>query len=193
MAGPDHKLTVHRGDKTSPVIATTGGLCPTEKGVTEVFLEEDSNPIVLEHIHHETFHIHGKTLFTYKGKKYHWKGHTGLVDDETDTLLAIFHSSWFDLNWNKVGRLEITSEGKKLLNIAVITALIVQERSDEGKQAVCPPILSWTDGNRGSWLGKKLMRRVFPFFGDLQFVWLVVPPHVINHPECSQSQKRTYT
>jgi hypothetical protein len=142
VAGPDHKLSIHRGDKAGPIIATTGGLCPTQKGVTEVYLQEDSNPIVLEHIHHETFHIHGKTMFTFNGKKYHWKGHTGLVDDETDTLLAIFHSSWFDLNWNKVGRLEITSEGKKLLNIAVITALIVQERSDEGKQAVCSSISS---------------------------------------------------
>jgi len=139
-ASPDHKLTIYRGDKTGSVIATTGGINMAKKGVTEVYFPDESNPIILEHIHHEFLHIHGKTMFTYNGKKYHWKGHTGLVDDETDTLLALFHSSWFDLNWNKIGRLEITSEGKKLLDIAVITALIVQERSDEGKQAVRPSI-----------------------------------------------------
>lgn len=107
-----------------------------KKGVTEVHFSDESNPIVLDHVHHEFLHIHGKTSFTYNGKKYHWKGHTGLVDDETDTLMAIFHSSWFDLNWNKVGRLEITSEGKKLSDVAVVTALIVQERSDEARQSV---------------------------------------------------------
>ena len=136
-AGPDHKLVIHRGENTGPVIATTGGLnSAKEDGVTEVYVTDDSDPITLKHVHHEFFHVHGKTMFTYNGKKYHWKGHTGLVDDETDTLLAIFHSSWFDLNWNKVGRLEITSEGKKTLDLVVITALIVQERSDEQKQAV---------------------------------------------------------
>ena len=136
QAEPDHKLTIHRGDKTGPVIATTGGINPAKKGVTEVHVQGESNPIILEHVHREFLHIHGKTMFTYNGKKYHWKGHTGLVDDETDTLIALFHSSWFDLNWNKVGRLEITSEGKNLLDVAVITALIVHERSDEATQAV---------------------------------------------------------
>ena len=139
-AAPGHKLTIHRGDKTGPVIATTGDVNMAKEGVTEVRFADESNSIVLEHVHHKFLHIYGKTMFTYNGKKYHWKGQTGLVDDDTDTLMALFHSSWFDLNWNKVGRLEITSEGKKILDMAVITALIVQERSDEGKQAVRTPV-----------------------------------------------------
>jgi hypothetical protein len=61
------------------------------------------------------------------------------VDDEHGTLLAIFYSSWFDLNWSKVGRLEVTTDGQKMLDVAVITALIVQERSDEERQMVKLP------------------------------------------------------
>ena len=132
---PDHKIIVHRGPKTGPVLAT-GLLCPDKEGVTEVHFESDTGVITLEHVKHAPLHIHGKTEFSYRGKKYHWKGHTGLVDDEHGTLLAIFYSSWFDLNWNKVGRLEVTTDGQKMLDIAVITALIVQERSDEEKQMV---------------------------------------------------------
>ena len=132
---PDHKIVVHRGPKTGPVLAT-GLLCPNKEGVTEVHVEGDTGVITLEHVKHAPLHIHGKTEFSYDGKKYRWKGHTVLVDDEHSTLLAIFYSSWFDLNWNKVGRLEVTTDGQKMLDIAVITALIVQERSDEEKQMV---------------------------------------------------------
>jgi len=57
------------------------------------------------------------------------------MDDTTDALIAVFHSSWFDNSWHKVGRLEVMSEGRKLLDLVVITALIMQEKSDEGKQA----------------------------------------------------------
>jgi len=134
-ARPDHKLVIHRGDKSGPVIATTANLTPEEEDITEIYFADNLNPIVLEHDDPQLFNIHGKTTFTYNGKKYHWKGDTKLVEDETLTLLAIFHSSWFHFDLNKVGRLEITSEGKKMLNVVVITALVVQERSDEDRQA----------------------------------------------------------
>ena len=42
---------------------------------------------------------------------------------QTDTLHAVFHSSWFDGEQNKIGRLEITLEGQKVLELAVITPL----------------------------------------------------------------------
>lgn len=138
VATPDHKVTIHRGGKTGPEIATTSSPIFAQPDITEVSLANESEPLVLEHVEYGLLHIHGKTSFTVGGKKYHWKGHTGLVDDETDTLLALFHSSWFTFEWNKVGRLEITSEGKKMLDLVAITALIVQERSDEAKQAVLP-------------------------------------------------------
>jgi hypothetical protein len=130
----DHGITIHRGSKTGLVIAT-GVLCREKEGVTQVQFPGAATSIDLQHVSHDIF-SHGKTGFTYADKKYHWKGHTGLVDDETDKLLAIFHSSWFDRNYSKVGKLEVTSDGQKVLDVAVITALIVQERSDEEKQMV---------------------------------------------------------
>lgn len=42
----------------------------------------------------------------------------------------------FDRNFNKLGTGEVTYEGQKLLDLAVIVALVVQERSDEWKEAV---------------------------------------------------------
>ena len=131
----DRKIIIHRGGKTGPVIAT-GSVCSDKEGTTEVQSQDDVSMITLEHVHHDLLHTHGKTSFTYNGKRYHWKGHTGLVDDETNTLLAIFHSSWFGLNWTKIGRLEITVDGQKMTDVVVVTALIVQERSDEEKQSV---------------------------------------------------------
>jgi hypothetical protein len=72
-------------------------------------------------------------MFTYQGKRYYWKGCTALVDD-AEILLAIVHPNDED----KHGRLEITREGRKVLDLAVITALVMQDRSDENKRAVCP-------------------------------------------------------
>jgi hypothetical protein len=133
--GPKHEITIHRGDKSGPVIAT-GEACPDPEGSTDLKLPDEKNVLRLEHTHRKLFHIHGKTEFSYQGRSYHWKGHTALVDDKTDMLLAVFHSEWFNANWNKIGRLEITVEGQRMLDLAVITALMVQERSDEGKRAV---------------------------------------------------------
>lgn len=117
----------------------TGALCPDKEGATEVHFEDDAKVITLQHVKHAPLHIHGKTGFLYGEKKYHWKGHTALVDDEHGTLLAVFYSSWFDLSWKKLGRLEVTTDGQKMLDVAVVTALIVQERSDEEKQMVLQP------------------------------------------------------
>jgi hypothetical protein len=162
----DHTLIIHRGGKSGVPIATTSSPIPAKEGVTEVHFPDASDPLVLEHVHHDFLHLHGTTSFTYNGKKYHWKGHTGLVDDETDTLLALFHSSWFTFDWTKVGRLEITSEGKQILDIAVITALIVQERSDEAKQAVFPCFTLNANYIRGNWRGKRQPRQGFRFSSE---------------------------
>ena len=58
------------------------------------------------------------------------------MDDDTGEVLANFHSSRIDTASNKIGRLEVTNAGEKLLSLVVITALIVQEKSDENKRAV---------------------------------------------------------
>jgi Family of unknown function (DUF6593) len=133
-AAPDHTVTIHKGGKDGPVLATATP--PDKDGNTEILIPGSGTVIALTHVKPAFLHIHPKTEFTYLGKKYHWKGHTGLVEDETGTLLAIYHSSWFNRNWLKVGRLEVTYAGQKSLDMCVITGLIVQERSDEEHHTV---------------------------------------------------------
>ena len=128
-------LTIHRGNKFGFTIAT-GSHCLEKKSVTHLHFPESTRTVRLEHFHHKFLHFHGKTIFTYNGTKYHWKGNTVLVDDDTGEVLANFHSSRIDTASNKIGRLEVTNAGEKLLSLVVITALIVQEKSDENKRAV---------------------------------------------------------
>jgi hypothetical protein len=134
-AAPDHKLIVHRGDKSGPVIAT-GDPCLSKEGLTEIHFPESETVIELQHVHHKFLHLHGKTTFTFNGKRYHWKGHTVLVESDTDVVIAVYHSMWFDANWERLGSLEIASVSKEITDVVVITALVLQERSDEGRQAV---------------------------------------------------------
>jgi hypothetical protein len=137
----EHNLNIHRGDKTGPIIAR-GNTCLEKEGTTEVHFSESqsSATISLIHQHHDFWHFHGKTTFEYEGKKYHWKGHTALVDDASNTLLAVFHTSWAETRVDKLGRLEIMPEGSKLQDLVVVSALVVQERSDERIQAVYSPL-----------------------------------------------------
>jgi hypothetical protein len=78
------------------------------------------------------------TVFTFNGKTYHWKGHTALVEDDYNVAVAVFHSTWFDPSLDKIGSLEITSAARNMTDVIIITALIMHERSDEGRQAVQP-------------------------------------------------------
>ena len=98
--------------------------------------------VELDHLHHED--ISSMTRFTVDGKVYYWNGHTELVDVETGDVLAQFYPSWLviDVQEHKLGKLVLKEENKDLIDVAVITALVVQERSDEGRQAVNPS-LSW--------------------------------------------------
>jgi hypothetical protein len=93
--------------------------------------------IPLQHIESTLPFFHGKNIFEYNGKKCHWKGHTALIEDETRILLGAFHSRFFEGKSHQLGRLVITEDGKQMMDMVVITCLLVQERSDEGKFAVC--------------------------------------------------------
>jgi hypothetical protein len=126
-------------------VIATGKPCLDKDGVTDITLIEPAFTIQLEHVHHKLPSIHGKTSFTYDGKKYHWKGHTALVEEETGKLLAAFHPKFLNLHFQKLGNLIITAEGEKLLDIVVTTCLVVQERSDEHKQAVSPNLYRYAD------------------------------------------------
>ena len=59
------------------------------------------------------------------------------MDDTSNTLLAVFHTSWAETRADKLGRLEIMPEGIPLQDLIVVSALVVQERSDERIQEVC--------------------------------------------------------
>jgi hypothetical protein len=136
-AALDHRLIIHRGDKSGPIIAT-GEPCLSQEGLTEIHFAGYGS-LQLKHVHHKFLRFRGKTSFEYNGKVYHWRGHSQLVEDDSGVVLALFHPGWFELSGSRLGKLEITYDGLKMLDLVVITALIVQERSDEGKQAVLRP------------------------------------------------------
>lgn len=76
--------------------------------------------------------------FRVDGKEYYWNGHSELIKVEGGDLLAEFFPSWtiVDVQEHKLGKLTVRDEGKRLLDIVVVTALVVMERSDEARQAV---------------------------------------------------------
>lgn len=61
-----------------------------------------------------------------------------LFEEYPDAEIAKFYPSWsvVDVNEHKLGKLVIQASDENLIDLAVITALVVQERSDEGRQAV---------------------------------------------------------
>lgn len=109
--------------------------------------------VELEHLHHED--IPSMTRFTVNGKVYYWDGHAELVSVETGDIIARFYPSWLviDVEEHKLGKLVIGEENKGLMDVAVTTALIVQERSDESRQAVESLASSVFDRGRLRWRG----------------------------------------
>lgn len=78
------------------------------------------------------------------GKNYHWKGHNELVEDDTETVIAKFHPKWLEGPDHKIGTLELNQ--KEIQDIIVVTAVVVQERSDEHKLSVptaCVRVVNW--------------------------------------------------
>jgi len=131
---PDHVLTFRRGDKRGSIIATAD-ICPDKEGITLIWFPKDHNTIQLKHGHHSLPRIHEKTSFIYNGKSYCWEGRSELYEKDLDrnVLIANFQESLLPSDYTKVGRLEISRDGNSLIELAVITGLIVQERLDEKK------------------------------------------------------------
>ena len=59
--------------------------------------------------------------------------------------MAIFRSKLLEFHFHKLGNLLVTEAGLPILDFVVITSLIVQERSDEAKQAVLTSVISIVD------------------------------------------------
>jgi hypothetical protein len=140
-ASKNSHLTFHKGDKSAEVFAEgdTQQATPGTTTITYILPQESGSDsptttFDLDHFHHKLPSLHGKTTFTYNGKEYTWKGHSELVDSENN-ILAMFFPSWFDGLGQKIGRLEILERGKGMLDVIVVSAMVVQERTDEHKQA----------------------------------------------------------
>jgi hypothetical protein len=127
-------LKIHKGDKSSPVIATaTQNL--DKDGITEIQLV-DTEPSQSLQLKHVPGFFHGKTFFEIAGKAVHWKGQSGLVEDDTVVCLALYKKKFFERSNHKLGTLLVTAHGAENINIIVSSALVEQERTDEAEVEV---------------------------------------------------------
>jgi hypothetical protein len=78
-----------------------------------------------------------KTEFMVDGKKFDWYGQHEMVFD--GNIIAHFFPTWhiLDRDEHKLGRLVVQGDGKKYLDLVVLTALIMIDQSEEGREAVC--------------------------------------------------------
>jgi len=131
----EHKMLIHQGDKEGPVIATAD-LSRATEGISVVEFMEPKSTIQLEHIHHKLPWTHANTYFTFAGKKYHWKAHAALIEDDTRICLAVYHNINLGAIPRKLGSIVLTVEGLKMRDLVVITCLVDKARSDEAKLEV---------------------------------------------------------
>lgn len=113
----------------------TAHQCLERDGITEIHITDTNDTIRFQHIHELLPFFDGKTLFEIAGKKYHWKGQTALIDDQTGDLLAAFHSKFLETDYHKLGDLVVTEEGQRMLDLVIVGCLVLQERSEEGRLA----------------------------------------------------------
>ena len=130
-------MSVHRGDENGPVIATAEAF-QGKDGITEIQLTEQEAVVPIRHKHHTLPLMHGNTYFRVNGKQYQWKKHNELIEQDGGTVIARFQGI-SEKDSRELGTLTVTQEGAQLVDLAVITSLIDQERADEGKWKVRLP------------------------------------------------------
>jgi hypothetical protein len=106
------------------------------EGSTEIYFHDSGTSIEIHHSHRKLPFFHCRTVFTSNGKTYHWKGHKELFDDATGEVVGKFHATWLEGTGHKIGTLEI--KDTQMQDLVVLTAIVVQERSDERTLAVSP-------------------------------------------------------
>lgn len=111
--------------------------CLKRTGQTDVHvqLDEEKLTVSLTHKHHLLPSLHSKTSFVAHGKPYHWQGHKDLYDEQASEVIATFKSTWLEGTCHKIGTLEFAPH-RGNQDLIVITALVVQERSDEHRLSV---------------------------------------------------------
>jgi len=121
-------------------VLATAALCLLHDRTTDVHFTERPISVDLDDdVYHLLPFLQGITSLTYNGKSYDWKCHTALIDDQTNCLLATLHSGrYVERDIHKMGSLVITGDGKEVQDLAVVSALVLQERSEKRPLAVCP-------------------------------------------------------
>jgi hypothetical protein len=128
------KLTVHRGSKDGPVIATTVA-CEEKKGRFDIHFVDTKLPVIpLHHRHHD--HEHHEHHFHFNNKWFHFghHHHKEVDKDDKDTVAAFLPSILEGSYKEVVGKLHITLQ--EIQDLVVTTVLVAQEREEEKK----PPV-----------------------------------------------------
>lgn len=126
---------IHRGDKGGPVIAIAD-LSQAKEGISVVEFQEPQSVVQLAHVHHRLPLTHSNTYFTFGGKKYHWKAHAALIEDDTRICLAAHHTINLGGPRHRLGSIVLTHEGLKMRDLVAVTLLVERARSDEEKLEV---------------------------------------------------------
>ena len=134
--GPGSMVTFHRGEKTGPVIATAD-CCQEKQGSSKIEMVEPPTTVVLDHLPRRMLVLPPKTTFTFDGKKYYWKGYTDMFEEKTDKLLGQYLPASNEGADPGTGHLVVAEDdNKQLSDLVVISAVVMQQRSDARKRAV---------------------------------------------------------
>lgn len=78
------------------------------------------------------------TRFQVDGDTYYWEDHSKMVSVQTGEVVAEFWPAWtiLDVKEHKLGQLILNCEEGLLRDVALATALVGLERSDEAREAV---------------------------------------------------------
>jgi len=110
--------------------------CLLTPGATDLHFLKPLHTIELEHL--ESKEIPSMTRFEVDGDVYYWEGHSKMVSVRTGDVVAEFTPTWtiLDMKEHKLGHLILNCEAGFLRDVALATALVTMERSDETKEAV---------------------------------------------------------
>jgi hypothetical protein len=140
---PGSVLTIHKGSAKGAILAQVCA-CLLTPGTTDLHFLNPLQTIELEHI--ENMEIPNMTRFQVDGEVYYWEGHSKLVSVRTGGIVAEFRPAWtiLDVKEHKLGHLILNCESGFLRDVALATALVVMERSDEARQAVISVTIALT-------------------------------------------------
>jgi hypothetical protein len=134
--GTGDTITFHRGGKTSPVLATAE-CCQEKQGSSKIEFVEPSSTVVLEHLPRRMIVLPPKTTFKIGDRSFYWKGYTDLFEEKTEKLYAQYTPKMTDGAETTTGQLlVIETDDQKINDLAVISTVIMQQRSDARRRAV---------------------------------------------------------